>query len=76
MLVTLRSDVEFEFDAESCKFDGLNADPLKKHFELLGFRNLMARLGLDSTGEGTETDTVPVSGRTGTESVSSMPAVG
>jgi DNA polymerase-1 len=43
-LVTLRDDVEMEFDAEACKFDGVDAEALKHHFEELGFRGLIDRV--------------------------------
>jgi DNA polymerase-1 len=45
-LVTLKNDVEFDFEPETCRFAGLNPHALKQHFELLGFRNLLARLDL------------------------------
>jgi DNA polymerase-1 len=44
-LVTLKTDVEFDFDPESCRFEGLDADGLRPHFEQLGFRGLIDRLG-------------------------------
>ncbi|CAN5408903.1 DNA polymerase I [soil metagenome] len=47
-LVTLKNDVEFDFRVEDCRFEGLNNDALKPHFELLGFRNLLARLGVEA----------------------------
>ncbi len=47
-LVTLKNDVDFDFDAERCRFAGLNPEALKQHFELLGFRNLIARLNLET----------------------------
>src|SRR3954451_17755152 len=45
-LVTLKCDVDFDFNAQACRFQGLNPQALKQHFELLGFRNLLARLDL------------------------------
>ncbi|MBC8105334.1 MAG: hypothetical protein H7Z14_01995, partial [Anaerolineae bacterium] len=46
-LVTLKSDVDFDFSVEACRFTGLNNEALKPHFELLGFRNLLSRLGVE-----------------------------
>ena len=46
-LVTLKSDVEFEFNADACAFKGLNVEAVVPTFEKLGFRNLISRL----TGE-------------------------
>ena len=43
-LVTLRDDVEIEFDPASCEFKGLNNDALRKHFEELGFKALIDKL--------------------------------
>ena len=47
-LVTLRQDLDVDFDPEACKYTGLNADGLRKHLNELGFNNLLRRLG-DST---------------------------
>jgi DNA polymerase-1 len=47
-LVTLRQDVEIDFDPQTCKYTGLNAEGLRKHLTELGFTNLLRRLG-DST---------------------------
>src|SRR5262249_46288533 len=46
-LVTLKNDVEFEFDPELCKYTGLNQRALKEHFNALGFWALVKRLKLD-----------------------------
>ena len=43
-LVTLKTDVEFDFDVEACRYVGLNEDALRTHFETLGFTNLIKRL--------------------------------
>jgi DNA polymerase-1 len=43
-LVTLKDDVETEFDAEACRFAGVDRETLKQHFEELGFRGLLDRL--------------------------------
>jgi DNA polymerase-1 len=44
-LVTLKTDLEFQFDLEDCKYTGLNAEKLRQHFIELGFTNLIKRLG-------------------------------
>jgi len=44
-LVTLRDDVEIDFDPEACKFVGLDQHALKSHFQNLGFTNLLKKLG-------------------------------
>jgi DNA polymerase-1 len=43
-LVTLKNDVEFEFDPDKCVFPGLNVDALRPHLESLGFTSLLKRL--------------------------------
>ncbi|HWE92412.1 MAG TPA: 5'-3' exonuclease H3TH domain-containing protein, partial [Tepidisphaeraceae bacterium] len=43
-LVTLKDDVEIEFDPEACKFTGLNTDSLRHYAKMLGFTSLVARL--------------------------------
>lgn len=48
-LVTLRNDVEFDFDIEACAFHGLNNEALKGHLVSLGFTSLLKRLGLEDT---------------------------
>src|SRR5688572_218047 len=49
-LVTLKRDVEFDFDPESCRFERLNGPGLKPHFTELGFTNLLKRIGEDGNG--------------------------
>jgi len=44
-LVTLRKDVEMEFDAQACEFHGLKPEALRPHLEALGFGSLLKRLG-------------------------------
>ncbi len=44
-LVTLKNDVEMDFDAEKCAFRGLNAAALRPHLEQLGFTSLVKRWG-------------------------------
>jgi DNA polymerase-1 len=44
-LVTLRTDVDMQFDAEDCKYTGLNNEGLRPHLLELGFSNLLRRLG-------------------------------
>jgi DNA polymerase-1 len=50
-LVTLKSDVEIDFDAEKCRFKGMNAAAMRVHLEELGFHALLKKLG----GEDAET---------------------
>jgi DNA polymerase-1 len=52
-LVTLKDDVEFEFDPESCIFRGFNAAALRPHFQELGFTSLLGRLEERDNAEGT-----------------------
>jgi DNA polymerase-1 len=52
-LVTLKTDVEFQFDVEQCRYTGLNIDGLKPHLLELGFNNLLKRV----TGDGATTTT-------------------
>ena len=47
-LVTLKDDVEIEFDAEACKFTGLNNDVLRHYARMLGFTTLLNRLPPES----------------------------
>ena len=49
-LVTLKSDVEFAFDPETCRFSGLNDDALKRHLRECGFTSLLKRMGDDGDG--------------------------
>ena len=49
-LVTLKSDVEVDFDVAQCEFHGLNSDALKRHLTELGFTSLIKRLGLEEPG--------------------------
>jgi DNA polymerase-1 len=43
-LVTLKDDVEFEFDPAVCEYRGLRIDGLKPHMEALGFWSLLKRI--------------------------------
>src|SRR5438105_3061093 len=43
-LVTLKDDVEVDFDPELCRFTGLDTKALRSHLETLGFQNLLRRL--------------------------------
>src|SRR4051794_5844256 len=43
-LVTLKDDVDFEFDAEACRHTGLRMDVLRPQLEGLGFHSLIKRL--------------------------------
>jgi DNA polymerase I len=44
-LVKLKDDVDFDFDAERCRFVGLSREGLKQHLQELGFHALLKRLG-------------------------------
>jgi DNA polymerase-1 len=44
-LVTLRQDVDIDFDFEKCAFHGLNVQALSGHLEALGFHSLIQRIG-------------------------------
>src|SRR3954468_22543624 len=55
-LVTLKNDVEFEFDPEACKFLGVDLDAIKPHLEELGFTALLKRLGLQEGGPQSQED--------------------
>ena len=43
-LVTLKDDVEIDFDPESCRFQGLRNDVLRQYVKTLGFTSLLSRL--------------------------------
>jgi len=47
-LVTLKDDVPFLFNADACRFTGLNAPALRAHLRELGFWSLLKRLGDDA----------------------------
>src|SRR5439155_18420579 len=49
-LVTLKTDVNFNFDPAACLFAGLNMPALQKHLRECGFTSLLKRLGDDATG--------------------------
>jgi DNA polymerase-1 len=55
-LVTLRDDVELDFDPAGCEFKGLNTGNLRKHFEELGFKALIDKLD-GPTGRGVSGNT-------------------
>jgi DNA polymerase-1 len=44
-LVTLKNDVDFEFDPEKCAFNGMNENALRPHLQELGFTVLLKRFG-------------------------------
>jgi len=46
-LVTLKDDVEFHFDPQTCRFKGLNFEAMRPHLEACGFTSLLKRLGFD-----------------------------
>jgi DNA polymerase-1 len=54
-LVTLKNDVEFDFDVEGCRFVGLNSRALKSYMRKLGFNVLLKRLGGDDEDSPPET---------------------
>src|SRR5207247_7899163 len=47
-LVTLKTDVNFDFNPAACAFAGLNATALQKHLRELGFTRLLTRMGDDA----------------------------
>jgi len=61
-LVTLRDDVPIDFDPESCRFAGLNADALRRHFRELGFTSLLARLDAAAATRASPPDRPPEPG--------------
>ena len=50
--MTLKTDVEFDFDPADCEFAGLDTDALRGHLEELGFKALLARLPATAKGAG------------------------
>lgn len=46
-LVTLKNDVEMDFDPAACAFHGFNTDAMKEHLIELGFTSLLKRLGVE-----------------------------
>jgi DNA polymerase-1 len=54
-LVTLRDDVEMEFDPATCEFKGFNVEGLRKHFEELGFKALVEKLGVAAKTDSAKT---------------------
>ncbi len=54
-LVTLKTDVDFDFDVEQCRYAGLNLEGLKPHLAELGFNNLLKRIGADNATATTTT---------------------
>src|SRR5215213_1830608 len=62
-LVTLKTDVEFNFDPAICRFAGLNQDALKPHLTTLGFQNLLKRLPSDAPKHATPLGLPPVAGK-------------
>src|SRR5690349_16934879 len=62
-LVTLRDDLEMEFEPETCKFVGLNPDGLRPHLTTLGFQNLLKRLPSDAPKHASPLGLPPVSAK-------------
>lgn len=56
-LVTLKNDVKFEFDPESCVFRGFNVEGLRPHLQELGFTSLLKRLEGGDVGLTVERET-------------------
>jgi DNA polymerase-1 len=48
-LVTLKTDVDFEFDPKACKFEGLNVEALRKHLAECGFHSLLKKYETDES---------------------------
>ena len=49
-LVTLKTDLPIDgIDLGACKFHGLDTPPLRQHLEELGFRSLLARIGVTNS---------------------------
>jgi DNA polymerase I len=48
-LVTLKTDVDFDFDPESCRFAGLNVEALRKHLAACGFHSLLKKYETDES---------------------------
>jgi DNA polymerase I len=48
-LVTLKNDVDVDFELARCEFHGLNIPGVRKHLEELGFHTLLKRLGGETT---------------------------
>src|SRR3954447_11849842 len=46
-LVTLKTDVKFDFDPAACRFEGVNTPAVTKHLRELGFTSLLKKLGDD-----------------------------
>jgi DNA polymerase-1 len=60
-LVTLRDDLDMEFDPDTCKFVGLNPDGLRPHLTELNFQNLLKRLPSDAPVHQTPLGLPPIS---------------
>lgn len=58
LLVSLKTDVPFDFSPEACEFKGFNTEALRGHLETLGFKNLLARIGV-SEPKASESTSVP-----------------
>jgi len=46
-LVTLKADLDIDFEAEDCCFGGFDTDSLRSHLEALGFNSLLKRLAIN-----------------------------
>ncbi len=50
-LVTLKTDVEFDFDPEACRFTGINVEGMKQHLQELSLTTLLKRIAGDGQAE-------------------------
>jgi DNA polymerase-1 len=50
-LVTLKTDVDFPFDPEACKYTGLKIEPLRKHLAECGFHSLLNRINANESAK-------------------------
>ncbi|HEX4125094.1 MAG TPA: DNA polymerase I [Tepidisphaeraceae bacterium] len=50
-LVTLKNDVEMDFDPQVCKYVGLNSDGMRPHLEELGLETLLRRVNRTALAE-------------------------
>jgi DNA polymerase-1 len=56
-LVTLKDDVEIDFDPEACRFQGFDQHALRSHFQTLGFSGLLKRMGPEGIAAAANTRT-------------------
>jgi DNA polymerase-1 len=51
-LVTLKTDVDFDFDPEACRFTGINVEGMKQHLQELSLTTLLKRIDGDAEAGG------------------------